>query len=70
MGLIGGGGSLAPLSQCRVVVTFEATGTGTRMTTVSSFADTEHLDRVTAMGMEEGMSLAQGQIDAILAESR
>ncbi|GAA4680274.1 SRPBCC domain-containing protein [Pseudonocardia yuanmonensis] len=49
------------------VVTLEATGSGTRMTTVSTFATLEDLEKLSAMGMEEGMRLAMGQIDAVLA---
>ena len=50
------------------VVTLQATGTGTRMTTVTTFADTAQLEQVVAMGIEEGMTLAMGQIDGILEE--
>ena len=50
------------------VVTLEATGSGTRMTTVSTFVSAEQLERMAAMGMEEGMRLAMGQIDALLKE--
>ncbi|WP_372338913.1 SRPBCC family protein [Actinoplanes sp. RD1] len=50
----------------QVAVTFEDTGAGTRMTTVSHFTDAEHLERLAKMGMEEGMRLAMGQIDEIL----
>ncbi|MBC7725280.1 MAG: SRPBCC domain-containing protein [Burkholderiaceae bacterium] len=53
----------------RAVVTFEATATGTRMTTVSRFTDTAHLAQLEEMGMEEGMTLAMGQIEGILAGS-
>lgn len=53
----------------RMTVTLEPAGAGTRMTTVTSFVDAEQLEQVTAMGLEEGMSQAQGQIDAILADS-
>ncbi|MEU7813506.1 SRPBCC domain-containing protein [Pseudonocardia sp. NPDC049154] len=49
------------------VVTLEATGSGTRMTTVSTFTSLEDLEKLTAMGMEEGMREAMGQIDAVLA---
>ena len=49
------------------VVTLEATGSGTRMTTVTTFANAEQLERMSAMGMEEGMREAMGQIDAVLA---
>lgn len=51
----------------RVVVTIEAIEGGTRMTTASTFASTEQFEQVMAMGMEEGMRGAMGQIDALLA---
>jgi uncharacterized protein YndB with AHSA1/START domain len=50
------------------VVTLEPAGTGTRMTTVTTFAGPEHLKQLVDMGMEEGTRLAAGQIDAVLAE--
>ncbi|MBG0562816.1 SRPBCC family protein [Actinoplanes aureus] len=50
------------------VVTLEATGSGTRMTTVSTFVSAEQLERMAAMGMEEGMREGMGQIDALLKE--
>ena len=50
-------------------VTIEDAGAGrTRMSLQSTFGDTEAMERVLAMGAEEGMRLAIGQIDAILAE--
>lgn len=52
----------------RGVVTLDAAEDGTRMTTVMTFANTEQLDQVLAMGMEEGMRAAMGQIDAVLAD--
>ncbi|GAB3573702.1 SRPBCC domain-containing protein [Amycolatopsis endophytica] len=55
-----------PVIHC--AVTLEADGDGTRMTTVSSFDTLAELEKVIEMGMEEGMTLAEGQIDAILAE--
>ncbi|MEV0609000.1 SRPBCC domain-containing protein [Polymorphospora rubra] len=51
-------------------VTLEAAGDRTRMTVVSKFVDAEQLEQMAEMGMEEGMRLAMGQIDAILAENR
>ena len=39
------------------------------MSVSSVFATIEAMEQVLAMGMEEGMTLAMGQIDAILAES-
>lgn len=50
-------------------VTIEDLGSGrTRMTLVSHFASTEVMEQLAAMGMEEGIRQAVGQIDAILAE--
>jgi hypothetical protein len=43
-------------------------GGTTRMTITSVSPSTEALEQVLAMGQEEGMRQAVGQIDAILAE--
>jgi uncharacterized protein YndB with AHSA1/START domain len=51
------------------VVTLEESGSGTRMTTVSTFRSAAQLETLAEMGMEEGMRQAMGQIDAILAEN-
>ena len=57
---------------CRVNearVTIEEIGGGrTRMSIESVFPSTEAMEQVLAMGMEEGLTQAVGQIDAILAE--
>lgn len=50
------------------VVTLEESGSGTRMTTMSTFRTAAQLEILTDMGMEEGMRLAMSQIDDILAE--
>jgi uncharacterized protein YndB with AHSA1/START domain len=50
------------------VVTIEADGAKTRMTVVSRFTDLEQLEKMAAMGMEDGLRLAFGQIDDLLAE--
>jgi uncharacterized protein YndB with AHSA1/START domain len=42
-------------------------GGGVVMTVTSTFASLESMEQLIAMGMEEGMTLAMGQIDAILA---
>jgi uncharacterized protein YndB with AHSA1/START domain len=56
-----------PLSEARV--TIEAIGSGrTRMSIHSVFPSTAAMEQVLAMGMEEGLTQAVGQIDAILAE--
>jgi uncharacterized protein YndB with AHSA1/START domain len=50
-------------------VTIEEVGAGrTRMTIESEFPNLEAMEQVLAMGMEEGLKQAVGQIDAILAE--
>ena len=49
-------------------VTFAETGTGTRVVTRISYATPEDLAQVVAMGMEEGMGIAQSQLDRVLAE--
>jgi uncharacterized protein YndB with AHSA1/START domain len=52
-------------------VTIEAAGSGqTRMTIVSLFPSQQAMEQILAMGMEEGLKQALGQIDAILAEQR
>jgi uncharacterized protein YndB with AHSA1/START domain len=56
-----------PVSNARL--TIEPLDDGrSRMTLESFFASTEALEQVLAMGMEEGLTEAVGQIDAILAE--
>ena len=50
-------------------VTIEPIQAGrTRMSIVSHFPSTEAMQQVLGMGMEEGLTEAVGQIDAILAE--
>jgi uncharacterized protein YndB with AHSA1/START domain len=63
------GEPLDPADTTRCVVTLEENGGVTRMTSVSTFKSTEQLQQLTEMGMEEGMTEAMEQIDAILAEN-
>jgi uncharacterized protein YndB with AHSA1/START domain len=50
-------------------VRIEEIGNGrTRMSIVSTFPSTEAMEKLLAMGMEQGLQEAMGQIDAILAE--
>ena len=50
-------------------VSIEPIGAGrTRMSIESRFPSTEAMEQVLAMGMEQGLTEAVGQIDAILAE--
>jgi uncharacterized protein YndB with AHSA1/START domain len=48
--------------------TFEATDTGSRLTTVSRFASLDQLEQLIEMGMLEGTKQAMGQIDGVLAD--
>jgi len=56
-----------PRSEFRVVIEAIANGR-TRMSIESVFESREAMEQLLAMGMEEGLTLAVGQIDAILAE--
>jgi uncharacterized protein YndB with AHSA1/START domain len=56
-----------PMNEFRV--TIEDVGGGrTRMSIVSTFPSTEAMEQLLGFGMEEGLTQAVGQIDAILAE--
>jgi uncharacterized protein YndB with AHSA1/START domain len=58
-----------PITEMRVRI--ESIGGGrTRMSIESVFPDTAAMERLLAMGMDEGMTEAMGQIDAILADDR
>jgi uncharacterized protein YndB with AHSA1/START domain len=52
----------------RFNVTIETIDSGSRMTIESVFPTVEALEQMLAFGMEEGLTEAVGQIDAILAE--
>jgi len=47
---------------------FEAIGTGARVSTVTTFQSLEAIEFVLSMGMEEGMRSAMSQIDGVLAD--
>lgn len=49
-----------------MAVTIEADGDKTRMSNLTSFESLEDLEKVLEMGMEEGITLAMGQIDDLL----
>lgn len=55
-----------PLMRMRVVLTPQ--GDGTRMESVSTYESREAMEKVIEMGVEEGMTAAINQIDALLAE--
>ncbi|MBY6414095.1 SRPBCC domain-containing protein [Rhodococcus sp. BP-252] len=56
------------LGVTKMTVALEERDGRTRMTTVSTFENADQMQKLIEMGMDEGMGLAMGQIDAILAE--
>jgi uncharacterized protein YndB with AHSA1/START domain len=50
----------------RMRMSLEPLDRGTRMTMVSTFPTIEAMEQVLAMGMEEGLKAALGQMDAVL----
>jgi uncharacterized protein YndB with AHSA1/START domain len=49
-------------------VALDEQGGGTRMAIETTFPSSEAMEQITSMGMEEGMTQALGQIDALLLE--
>jgi uncharacterized protein YndB with AHSA1/START domain len=54
----------------RMTFTFESTPQGSRYTVVSANDTLEDLEKVLAMGQVEGMTMAIGQLDTVLADLR
>jgi uncharacterized protein YndB with AHSA1/START domain len=66
-GLAGDDGEPAPgMKPAAGRVILEPRDGGTRMTVLTQFADVEQMQKMLAMGMQEGMVGAVGQIDALL----
>jgi uncharacterized protein YndB with AHSA1/START domain len=57
----------ATMPTIRGRVELQETADGTRMTVTSQFATVEQMEQLVTMGMVEGMTLAMGQIDEVLA---
>jgi uncharacterized protein YndB with AHSA1/START domain len=55
-----------PTMSVTVTLTGADAGTGTTMVVQSTFSSVEAMEQLLAMGMEEGITLAMGQIDALL----
>jgi uncharacterized protein YndB with AHSA1/START domain len=69
-GLAGDDGEPVPdLEPMSGYVSFEPTDAGTRMTAVTNFTDIEQMHKLLAMGMQDGMTQAVGQIDELLLSS-
>jgi uncharacterized protein YndB with AHSA1/START domain len=67
-GLAGDDGEPAPdVEPMSGYVTFEATGSVTRMTAVTHFTDAAQMQTMLDMGMQEGMTQGIEQIDALLS---
>lgn len=62
------GEPVSTIGPTHTVVGIEGAGAGSRMTAVTIFTDAGQFEQMLAMGMEEGMRLAMGQIDALLGE--
>jgi hypothetical protein len=56
-----------PTNELRVTIAEVGAGR-TRMSIVTTFSSAEAMEQILAMGMEEGLTEAVGQIDAILDE--
>ena len=69
-GLAGDDGEPVPgVEPMAGAVTFEAVEGGTRMTVVTRFVDAKQMQTMLGMGMQEGLTQAVGQIDALLGSS-
>ena len=64
------GAPIPEMGTNHAVMRLEPIDNRTRMTMVSTFDSAESLEKVLAMGMEEGLREALGQIDGILAGSK
>lgn len=62
------GAPVVEMGETHATVTLEELGGRTRMTMVTTFESLEQLNQMVEMGMEEGLKLALGQVDALLAE--
>ncbi|PYF99157.1 Uncharacterized conserved protein YndB, AHSA1/START domain [Georgenia satyanarayanai] len=58
----------AELPSMRMVYDFEPTDTGSRLTTRTYFPSLGELEQLLSMGMEEGLTAAMGQVDAVVAD--
>lgn len=56
------------LPNMRMVMDFAETALGSRLTSTTYFNSLEELEQLKGMGMEEGLRLAMGQIDAIVED--
>lgn len=62
------GSANTELPDIRVRIRFESTPTGSRFVAVSTFGSPEAMERLLAMGMDEGLTAALAQMDEVLAD--
>ena len=62
------GAANTEMPSMRMVFRFTETDTGSQVSTTTWFNSVEDLDQLIAMGMEQGMREAMGQMDAVLAD--
>lgn len=62
------GSKNSQLPSMRMAFRFTQTPTGSQVSTTTSFNSAEDLEQLLAMGMDEGMRQAMGQMDAVLAD--
>jgi uncharacterized protein YndB with AHSA1/START domain len=62
------GDPVPEMGETTATVMLEDLGGRTRMTMTTAFQSLEQLEQMVQMGMEEGIRLALGQVDALLAE--
>jgi uncharacterized protein YndB with AHSA1/START domain len=62
------GDGLPVSGPARMVFTFESTDTGSRVSTTTSFNSVADMEQMLEVGLEQGMTDAMGQIDAVLAD--
>lgn len=56
------------LPMCRMVFAFESVEGGSRLVTTTSYNSIDELEQLLAMGMDEGLRAAMGQIDDVVAD--
>jgi uncharacterized protein YndB with AHSA1/START domain len=57
------------LPESKMVIHFEPTPTGSRFVLVGTFASVEVMEQMIAMGMQQGLAAALGQLDLVLTDS-
>jgi uncharacterized protein YndB with AHSA1/START domain len=64
------GSANSEMPSMRMEFVFTPQGDGSRVTTTTYFASIDQLETLLGMGMEEGLTLAMGQMDEVIADVR